>query len=238
MPWFSCVGAHVEAGELALALGRETGGAPRRRWGCRHLEDRVVGELLLDRGARAGRELVFLDGALDQLLDRPHVAASRAADLLVVVGVDQRADALVREDLGEQPVVHAAVDHVHARHAGLAGGHGVARLRRVGRVDRPARERVRELPDRQLPRELALDPEAVGGRDVDELDGGERLGDLERDRVRVDAEGLAGAVEPERRHHRNDAAREQRLQESRVDALDLAGEQMVDPPSGCRAGAR
>ena len=47
-------------------------------------------------------------------------------------------------------------------------------------------------------------------------------------RVGVDAIGLAVAVEPERRDDRHDALREQRLQQLDVDALDLAGEQMVD----------
>ena len=39
---------------------------------------------------------------------------------------------------------------------------------------------------------------------------------------------MALAVEAERRHHRDDAVREERLEEPHVDPLDLAGEEVVD----------
>ena len=66
------------------------------------------------------------------------------------------------------------------------------------------------------------------GRHVHELHRRERLRHLERDRVGVHAEGAALAVHPERRNDGHDAVREQRLQQLDVDALDAAGEQVVD----------
>ena len=48
-----------------------------------------------------------------------------------------------------------------------------------------------------------------------------------RHAVGIHAIGLAVAVEAERRDDRHDALREQRLEQLGVDALDLAGEQMV-----------
>ena len=48
---------------------------------------------------------------------------------------------------------------------------------------------------------------------------------------------MALAVEAERRHHRDDAVREERLQQLDVDPLDLAGEEVVDAlqdPEGVR----
>ena len=113
-----------------------------------HLEDVVVVELLLDRGPRARGELVLLDRAADELLDGAHVAPPRAADLLVVVDVDERPDPLVREHLGEQPLVHVAVDHVDPGDARLAGRDRVAGLRGLAGVHRPLLERVGELGHR------------------------------------------------------------------------------------------
>jgi hypothetical protein len=54
-------------------------------------------------------------------------------DLPVLVRVDERADALVREHLGQQPFVDLPVDHVHARHAAWQAAHRVARLRHLRR---------------------------------------------------------------------------------------------------------
>ena len=50
------------------------------------------------------------------------VAPAGAADLAVLVGVDEGTDALVREHLGEEPVVDVPVDDVDARDAGLSRG--------------------------------------------------------------------------------------------------------------------
>ena len=64
----------------------------------------------------------------------------------------------------------------------------------------------------------------------------ERLGHRHRHAVGIHAIRLAVAVETERRDDRNDALREQRLQQFHVHALHLAGEQMIHAlmmPSGC-----
>ena len=47
-------------------------------------------------------QFVVLDALLDEVVDRAHVLLLGRADRLVLVGVDQRADALVGEDLAEQ----------------------------------------------------------------------------------------------------------------------------------------
>ncbi len=52
---------------------------------------------------------------------------------------------------------------------------------------------------------------------------------LHRHRVGIDPVGLAVAVEPQRRHHRNDPLRQQALQHLHVHALHLAGEKVVLP---------
>src|SRR5439155_26531290 len=52
-----------------------------------------------------------------EVVQRPQVALDRPADGLVLVGVDQRADALVGEHLREQSFLDAAVDDVDPRHA-------------------------------------------------------------------------------------------------------------------------
>ena len=49
---------------------------------------------------------------------------------------------------------------------------------------------------------------------------------------------LAVAVEAERRDDRDDALREQRLQQLAVDPLDLAGEQLIDALDDADADAR
>ena len=83
------------------------------------LEDEVVAEVLLDRAAGALHELVGFGPLLGQQLDRAHVLLLGRADLLVLVRVNQRAEALVRKHFGEQPLVQRAVDDVNALHAAL-----------------------------------------------------------------------------------------------------------------------
>ena len=64
-------------------------------------------------------------------------------------------------------------------------------------------------------------------RDVNEFGGVERLGHFDRDGVGIDAISFAIAVESQRRHHGNDALGQKALEHLDIDALDLAGEQMV-----------
>src|SRR5690606_41471415 len=57
------------------------------------------------------------------------------ADLLIVVAVDERADALVGEDFVDEAVEDAAVHHVDARHAFFDCAHGVDGLAADGLGD-------------------------------------------------------------------------------------------------------
>ena len=135
---------HAQAGQLALPLLREDVEGDAGHRVAVELEDVVVVELALDGRPGAGEQLVALHRGLDELLDAPHVAPSGAADLPVLVRVDQGADALVREDLGQQPLVDASVDHVHPGHPELAGGHRVLGLRHLAAVDRVVLEALDE----------------------------------------------------------------------------------------------
>ena len=55
----------------------------------------------------------------------------------------------------------------------------------------------------------------------------QRVGDLHGHRVGIDAIGFAIAIETERRHDRNDSLVEEKLQAGGIDALDLAGVELV-----------
>src|SRR5690606_569982 len=102
------------------------------------------------------------------------------ADLLIVVAVDERADALVGEDFVDEAVEDAAVHHVDARHAFFDGAHGVDGLAAAGlgdgvgavAQDEPERVHGDVAPD------LAVDHETGVGREVDDLGGAQGLGDL------------------------------------------------------------
>ena len=147
-----------------------------------------------------------------------------------------------------KPFLLAAVDDVDARDAVLAGPDGVRQLRHG-------------LPGGSSPRcffrnasasstvicrttPFGAADAALGGQ-VDELHGPQRLGHLDRDRVGVEAVRVALAVDAERRHDRDDVVFEQRLQQPHVDALDPAGELVIDAAEdagrvgddGVRAGA-
>ena len=63
--------------------------------------------MLLDGGAGALDQFLGFDGALGEVEDAADVLLHGAADLLVLVGVDQGADAFVGEHLGEQALVDA-----------------------------------------------------------------------------------------------------------------------------------
>jgi hypothetical protein len=66
------------------------------------------------------------------------------------------------------------------------------------------------------------------GRVLQVWSGPEGTRHLARDRVGVDAQGLAVGVESDRRHDREDVLVEEALQHARVDLLDGAREAMVD----------
>src|SRR5262249_945905 len=86
---------------------------------------------------------------------------------------------------------------------------------------------------------------ALEGRQVDELDRVQCPGDLDGDRIRVEAVGTAFAVDADGRNDGNDVTVEQRLQQTALDALHTAGVLLVDAREnpgrmgndGVRAGA-
>ena len=168
------------------------------------------------------------------LLRRPY--------LLILVGVNQRADALVGKHLGQQPLVLPAVDDVDARDAGPASRRGMLGL---GQLSGAKSSRffcisALQLVDAHLAEQLALHEQAVRARHVDRLDRFQRIGDRHRRGVGIHPVGLAVAVEPEWRHDRDDALREEGLEQLDVHPLDLAGEHGSTPwmiPAG-RARSR
>ena len=81
------------------------------------LEQIILGDVGLDVGQAAIHQLGRLNGVLRQREDAAEVRFFRRANLPVLVGVHERADAGVGEHLGEQALVYAAVDEVHARDA-------------------------------------------------------------------------------------------------------------------------
>ena len=142
--------------------------------------------------------------------------------------MDERAHALVREHLGEQPLADVAADHVHAGDPRLAGGHGVARFRDLGGPHRLPAEGVGELGHGELAGDGAVDDQTVGGGDVEELDRAQGPRHLERHRVGVEAVGPALAVEAQRGDDGHDAAPEQGLEQLDVHPLHAPGEEVVD----------
>ena len=88
---------------------------------------------------------------------------ARLADLLVVVAVDERADALVGENLVEQAVEDPAVEDVDARRAGLDGLDGVRGLAAHGLGDALGLvlEDLAEGVDGDFAPDLAVDLEAA-----------------------------------------------------------------------------
>jgi hypothetical protein len=146
----------------------------------------------------------------------------------VFIGVHEGSDAFVGEHLGKEGFIHGAVDHMDARNPPRRRRrHDVPWIPSRDASPRGFREGL-ELGHEDLPEKSALMPQAVGGREVEELDGLELRRQGEGDRVGVDAVGLAVAVEAQRRDDRNDALGEQSLKHLGVDALDLARELVVD----------
>jgi hypothetical protein len=92
------------------------------------LEDEVVVEVMLDRALRALEQFFGFDGLSGQQLYRVHVLLLGRADVVVLVGMDERAVPMVVEHLTQQPFVERPVDHMHPRNAAVAGQHGVTGL--------------------------------------------------------------------------------------------------------------
>src|SRR5262249_40154108 len=129
-------GIDVNAGHLRLLLGRVHMQRAASDRVFVHLEYEEVVDGPLDIGPCALEQFVRLDAALDQGEDRPNVFLLRLADRLIFVGVDERTDAFVGEDFGEQAFGHGSVDHVDPRDAGAGRLNRVLQFGdRLGRSD-------------------------------------------------------------------------------------------------------
>ena len=85
---------------------------------------------------------------------------------------------------------------------------------------------------------MPLTNEPVLRGDENQLGRLQRLGHRDRHAVGIDAIGFAVAVEAQRRHDRDDALVEQRLEQLDVHALDFAGEQMIHALDDAHRDAR
>ena len=61
-------------------------------------------------------------------MNQPDVALSGLSDLLIVVAVNEGANAFIGEDLVEEAIENPAVKNVNTRRSGLDRLHGVGRL--------------------------------------------------------------------------------------------------------------
>ncbi len=89
------------------------------------LEDVELVDVFLDGLLGAVKQFLALHGVAREVVEEAHVALGGLADLLVVVRVDERADAFAGEYLVDKAVEGASVHDVDARHAGLDGAHSV-----------------------------------------------------------------------------------------------------------------
>ena len=126
--------------------------------------------------------------------------------------------------------MHTAVDEVHARDAGPAGGGGVAGLGQLLRLEagRFMLKNLVQLAVGNLADDLTVSDQAVAGGHVNQLGCLEPDGDFAGEVVRVYAVGVALAVETKRRDDRDVALCEQSLEVAKVDPFRLAGVPIVD----------
>src|ERR1035437_7416959 len=90
-----------------------------------NLKNVIIAETFFNHGAAALDKFVRFDCGFRQQLNRADVFFLRGPDLLILVRVNQRADAVVRKNFRQQTFVHLAVDDVNAWHTRLASGGGV-----------------------------------------------------------------------------------------------------------------
>src|ERR1039458_9105940 len=221
--------ADVEAGELALAVLHISVQGDASDRVLVDLKDVIIAELLLDGRAGALDQLLAFHGALGEVEDAAAILLERAANLLEFVAVDERADAFVGEDLGEQPFLNGAIDDVNARHASLAGGRGVDGLGEHVRlhVVLLQREHRFQVRDGHLADDMVADADAIVRGDEHQLRGLECFGHCEGDGVGVDPVGLPLAVKAQRRQDGDYAMFEQLLEHLDVHPFDLAAEELI-----------
>ena len=110
--------------------------------------------------------------------------------------------------------MHTAVDEVHARNAGPAGGGGVAGLGQLPQLEagRFMLKKLVQLAVGNLADDLTVSDQAVAGGHVNQLGCLEPDGDFAGEVVRVYAVGVALAVEAKWRDHRDASLRQKALQ--------------------------
>ena len=89
-----------------------------------------------DVRTRAIHQFLVLYGLADERHDAPHIALLRAADVLILIGVDHRPDAIAAEEFGKQRLVRMPVEQVHARHPLAASTRGSFELETEGTLTR------------------------------------------------------------------------------------------------------
>lgn len=122
--------AHMEAGEFPTFLFRVGVESHASHGVPVDFHDPVVLDAFEDFVAGAPDQFLVFDGLADERKDGADIFFENAADLLVFVGIDHGADALVAEDFGQESFVDGAVQEVDAGHAEAAGAGGVRKFRR------------------------------------------------------------------------------------------------------------
>src|SRR6185437_12358994 len=171
-------GVDVEAGKLALLLiGIDLQGDAGDRVFI-DLEYVEIADVLLDARARTLDEFLRLHGLLGQHLNRANILLFGRTNLLVFVGVDERADAFVGKNLGEQTFIDASVDDVNPLDSLLAGGGGVQRFGQDfrGKEALVLREQVCQFADEHLADQLTLVNQTFLRADVNQLDRAQSFG--------------------------------------------------------------
>ena len=76
------------------------------------LENIVIGNVFFDRGARASQQFLLGHRSTGHRKKGCHILFLCRSDLLVFVGIDERANPFVGEDLGQKTLIDAPVDNV------------------------------------------------------------------------------------------------------------------------------
>ena len=101
----------------------------------------------------------------------PDVLLERAADLLVLIGVNERADSFIGKNFSQQSLVHPPIDDMDSRNASAAGGGSMDGFGKHlgGDVVLLLPEDGFEVAGQDLANELPLVDDAIHACDEDEL---------------------------------------------------------------------
>src|SRR5205823_10585446 len=105
--------ADVQKGQLSPVLfGVGVQGNARNRV-LIDLKNVIIRQLLLDAGSSAFDQLFAINRSLGQVENAADIFLHGPANLMEFVGIDQRADSLIRKDLREQSFFEQTADHMH-----------------------------------------------------------------------------------------------------------------------------